>query len=148
MLGIESLRRNPVPEPPGVEEVEIFNETGTRGPSRRPGAWRPDLNGPKKSPWNKAAARRFRRSFLKSGQYGNWTAEQVEKALFVHMDTLRARYKCQIGQISPDERVQVNIRAARSSRLKTVGLQIVPFDKLPHSPLPIVDSTTHNCMRL
>lgn len=122
MLGV-SRARDPVPEPPSAVEVERFNETGKRGPSKLPGKWRPDFTGPRKSAWNKAAARRFRRSFLKSCQYGDWTAEQVEKAIFVHMESLRTRYKDQTGERSRDERLLVNIKAARSSRLKTVSLQ-------------------------
>ena len=124
MLGIRSLRHDPIPDPPSVGEVERFNETGKHGPSKQPGAWRLDLVGPKKSPWNKAAARRFRRNFHKSQEYGDWPAEQVEKALFVHMDTLRTRYRDKVGQRSLDERLQANIKAARSSRLKTVGSQL------------------------
>jgi hypothetical protein len=123
MLGIENLRRDQVPEPPSAEEIKHFNETGKHGPSKKPGAWRPDLNGPQKSPWNKAAVRRFCRNFVKSGQYGEWTPEQVEKAAFVHMGTLRSRYKEQSGQRRADERLQVNIKAARASRLKTVSVQ-------------------------
>lgn len=123
MLGIKNLKRDPVPDPPSTEDIELFIETGRRGPSKLPGKWRPDLNGPRKSAWNKAAVRRFRRSFLKSGQYGDWTAEQVEKGIWVHMETLRARYRDQTGQRSKDERLLDNIRAARSSRVKSVGFQ-------------------------
>ena len=123
MLGIKSLRHEPVPDPPSVEEVERFNETGKHGPSKLPGAWRLDLVGPKKSRWNKAAAKKFRRSFLKSQEYGDWPAEQVESALFVHMDTLRTRYRDKTGQRSLDERMQGKIKAARLSRLKTVSSQ-------------------------
>lgn len=122
MLGVRNSKHDGVPEPPSIAEIDRFSETGKHGPSNLSGEWRPDLNGPRKSSWNKAAARRFRRNFLKSRQYGDWTEEQVEKAIFVHMDTLRARYKDQMGQRSKDEHLRVNIKAARSSRLKSVSL--------------------------
>lgn len=117
-----------------MDEITNFNETGKHGPSKTPGRWRPDLMGPKKSPWNKAAARRFRRHFLKCAQYGDWPTEQVEKALFVHMDTLRARYKTQTGQRSLDEQLQATIKAARISRLKTVSVKFLSLSRIPECP--------------
>ena len=121
LLGIKNLRSDPVPDPPGTEETEHFDQTKRGGPSNKPGTWRPDLSGPRKSTWNKAAVRRFCRSFLKADQYGKWTPQEVEKAVFVHMDTLRARYKDQTGQRSKDEYLKFKIKAARASRLRTVS---------------------------
>jgi len=129
MLGISNLREEPIPEQPSLDEITNFNETGRHGPSKTPGRWRPDLLGPKKSPWNKAAARRFCRHFLKCKQYGDWPAEQVERALFVHMNTLRARYKTQTDRGNLDEKLQMSIRAARISRLKTVSAKSATFSK-------------------
>lgn len=146
MLGIQSLRAEPIPEHPGVDEITNFNETGNHGPSKTPGMWRPDLIGPKKSPWNKAAARRFRRHFLKCAQYGDWPAEHVERALFVHMDTLRSRYKTQTGQRTLDEQLQTTIKAARISRLKTVSAEFLSLALNPHYPPYIVSSTTQTCV--
>lgn len=140
MLGIN--KTEPIPEHPSADEITNFNETGKHGPSKALGRWRPDLIGPKKSPWNKAAARKFRRHFLKCAQYGDWPAEQVEKALFVHMDTLRARYKVQTGQRSLDEQLQMTIKASRTSRLKTVSVKFPPLSLNPHYGLYIVDSAT------
>lgn len=122
MLGIRSIKKDGIPENPSAEEITNFNETGRRGPSSVPGMWRLDLIGPKKSLWNKSAVRRFRRHFLKCEQYGDWPAEQIERALFVHMDTLRSRYHAQTGQKNLDERLQMAIKAARISRLKTVSV--------------------------
>ena len=146
MLGIRNLRDDDIPENPSADEITNFNETGKHGPSKTPGRWRPDLTGPKKSPWNKAAARRFRRHFLKCAEYGDWPVEQVEKALFVHMDTLRARYKTQTGQRGLHERLQVAIKAARVSRLKTVSVKIPPLSPNPQCPPYTVSSTTQACM--
>ena len=133
MLGIKNLRDELIPDPPSTEDVNRYNDTGRNGPSRLPGEWRPDLVGRKKSPWNKAAVRRFRSHFNKCQQYGEWPAEEVERALFVHMDTLRARYKDKIGQRSLDERLQVKKKAARLSRLKTVSSQQPPTSTNRHS---------------
>lgn len=124
MLGIRSLKIDNIPESPDEERVAAFNGTGKGGPSKVPGKWRPDLIGPKKSPWNKAATRRFRRHFLKCAQYGDWPAEQVEKALFVHMDTLRSRYRLQNGRGDLDEQLQIAVKASRTSRLKTVSAEV------------------------
>lgn len=142
MLGIRSLRTEDIPEHPSADEIANFNETGRHGPSKAPGRWRPDLIGPKKSLWNKAAARRFRRHFLKCAQYGDWPSEQVKKALFVHMDTLRARYKTQTGQRNLDEQLQMTIKAARISRLKTVGVEFPPVSTDPQHSSHIACSTT------
>ena len=148
MLGIKNLRDDDIPENPDEDEIANFNETGKHGPSKEPKKWRPDLLGPKQSPWNKAAARRFRRHFLKCAEYGDWPAEQVEKALFVHMDTLRARYKTQNGQRSLDERLQMAIKASRASRLKTVCVEFLSL--LPNSQRPpnTASPTTQNCVRM
>lgn len=144
MLGI--AKSDDLPENPDAEEVEEYDETGENGPSSDPGLWRLDLVGPKKSRWNKAAARRFRRHFLECEQYGRWPAEQVEKALFVHMDTLRVRYMTQTGQRSLDERLQAAIKAARVSRLKTVSVKLLPLTRVPQHSSHTVISSTHNRM--
>ena len=148
MLGIKNLRDDDIPENPGDDEIENFNKTGKHGPSKEPGKWRPDLLGPKKSPWNKAAARRFRRHFIKCAEYGDWPAEQIEKALFVHMDTLRARYKTQRGQRSLDERLQMAIKAARASRLKTVSVESLTLPPNPQYPPYTASPTTQGCVRM
>lgn len=142
MLGIGDSKHEEIPEQPSMDEIANFNETGKHGPSKEPGRWRPDLTGPMKSPWNKSAARRFRRHFLKCQQYGDWPAEQVERAFFVHMNTLRARYRTQTGQGDLDEKLQMAIRAARISRLKTVSVKFLLLLTNPQHPPHIVGSTT------
>ena len=123
MLGVkphEKKSEKIVPDPPEEDELTAYNESKRGGPCRKPGQWRLDLLGPKKSPWNLRAVRIFRRNFLKSKLYGEWPKEDIERALFVHMDTLRARYGRQKGEISFDEYNQQKIKAARKSRLQTV----------------------------
>lgn len=120
MLGIESLKRQSVPNPPTEDKLAAYNESRRGGPSKQPGRWSLDLVGPKGSPWNQRAVQIFRRNFLKSGLYGEWPAEDVERALLVHMDTLRSRYRHQNGERPLDEYRQQKIKAARRSRLQTV----------------------------
>lgn len=120
MLGIKSLKLEPVPDPPAEEKLAAYNKSKRGGPRKQPGRWRLDLAGPKRSPWNQRAVRIFRRNFLKSKLYGEWPTEDIEKALFVHMETLRARYRHQSGERSLDEYRQQKIKAARRSRLQTV----------------------------
>ena len=126
MLGIKSLKQEHVPEPPSEDELASYNESKRRGPSKQPGRWRLDLTGPKRSPWNLRAVRIFRRNFLKSKLYGDWPPEDVERALFVHMETLRSRYRQQKGERSLDEYRLQKIKAARRSRLQTVRTAFAP----------------------
>lgn len=120
MLGIKSLKHDLVPDPPPEDELVAYNEAKFGGPSKKRGEWRLDLIGPKKSPWNQRAARLFRRTFTKCALYGKWPEEDVEKALFVHMETLRARYRQQNGERSLDDHRLQKVKAARKSRLQTV----------------------------
>lgn len=119
MLG-RTNRMAPVPEPPSPGEIEHFNETGKRGPSKKIGELRIDINGPVRSAWNRKAAQRFRRTFQKTQIYSRWSKGDVEEAFLRHVETIRSHYRQQNGSISTDEADFRRIRAARRSRLKTV----------------------------
>lgn len=63
----------------------------------------------------------FRQNFNKSQQYGNRPAGEVERALSVHMDTLRTQRRSRISGRGLDGHVQVKKKAVRLSRLKSVS---------------------------
>jgi len=110
----------PVPEPPSPKELEYFNETGRRGPSKKIGELRIDVTGPVRSAWNRKAAQRFRRTFQKSRIYTRWPKEDIEEAFLRHVETIRSHYHQQNGSVSSNETDFRRSRAARRSRLKTV----------------------------
>lgn len=110
----------PVPEPPSLDDLEYFNETGKRGPSRNIGELRIDIAGPVRSAWNRTAARRFRKTFRKTQMYHCWPKKDVEEAFLRHVETIRSHYHQQNGSVSVDEVDFRRARAARRSRLKTV----------------------------
>jgi len=110
----------PVPEPPSPKELEHFNETGRRGPSKKIGELRIDVVGPVRSAWNRRAAQRFRRAFHKTRIYARWPKEDIEEAFLRHVETIRSHYRQQNGSVSSDETNSRRARAARRSRLKTV----------------------------
>ena len=119
MLG-RTNGKAPVPEPPSSSDLEYFNETGKRGPSRKVGELWIDIAGPVRSTWNKMAARRFRKTFQKIRMYPCWPKEDIEEAFLRHVETIRSHYRQQNCSVSMDEADFRRARAARRSRLKTV----------------------------
>ena len=111
MLG-RSDRSLPVPDPPQPREIEQFALGRSRGPSKRLGRLKLDLDGPVRSPWNVKAARQFRKSFNKSQLYCEWPNETIEEAFLRHTETIRAHYHQQIGRVSPST---ISDRRVRSS---------------------------------
>jgi len=112
---------SPVPDPPPPQTIEQFNLKQVHGPSKRLGRLRLDLDGPVRSPWNVAAARRFRKNFNKSQLYRQWPNETIEEAFLRHTETIRAHYHQQIGLVSSSTTLDRKIRSSRKSRLNTVG---------------------------
>lgn len=113
---------SPIPDPPEPHIVEEYNVNKTGGPSRRRGQLKLDLNGPVRSPWNARAAVCFRKDFNKSGLYRSWPNDLVEEAFLRHIETIRANYHRQIGRVPASAVSERQIRSARRSRVKTVGL--------------------------
>lgn len=120
MLGRKDAS-SPVPDPPPPQIVEQFNLKRGRGPSKRLGRLRLDLDGPVRSPWNFKAARCFRKSFNKSQLYRQWPNEMIEEAFLRHTETIRAHYHQQTGRTSSGTTLDRKIRSSRKSRMKTVG---------------------------
>ena len=131
MLG-RSCGKAPVPEPPSPDELEYFDETGRRGPSKKIGKLRIDIAGPVRSTWNRKAAQRFRRTFQKTGIYSCWPSQDIEEAFLRHIETIRSHYHQQTGSVSTEEAAFRRSRAARRSRLKTVR-KISFFVDIHHS---------------
>jgi hypothetical protein len=119
MLG-RANGKAPVPEPPSPDDIEYFNETGKRGPSKQFGKLRIDITGPVRSAWNRKAAHRFRKTFQKAQLYSCWPKEDIEEAFLRHVETIRSHYREQNGSIPTDGADSRRARAARRSRLKTV----------------------------
>ena len=107
-----------VPPPPSSDRIRVFLETGKGGPKEKPGKLRLDLNGPIRSPWNKMAARCFRRVFQKSGLYGTWPKADVEEAFLRHTETIRSHYQRQTGNFTEHDLLLRQARSARNNRLQ------------------------------
>ena len=114
-----------VPPPPTCDQIQTFLETGKNGPKGKVGELRLDLNGPIRSPWNKGAARRFRRNFQKSGLYGPWPKADIEEAFLRHIETIRSHYRRQTGNLTGDHLLR-RVRSARRVRLQKVSSTPVP----------------------
>jgi len=121
-----------VPSPPSPDRIKVFLETGKRGPKGKTGKLRLDLEGPIRSPWNKKAARCFRRHFQKSGLYDPWPAADIEEAFLRHTETIRSHYQRQAGTFTKDDLLLQRSRSARKTRLQKVGLVSV-LDKYPNT---------------
>ena len=121
MLG-RTDKSSPVPDPPSPRAIERFHLKQARGPSKRLGRLRLDLDGPVRSPWNVKAARCFRKSFNKSQLYRQWPNEIIEEAFLRHTETVRTHYHQQIGRVSSSTTLDRKIRSSRKSRIKTVGI--------------------------
>ena len=116
---------SPVPDPPSPRAIERFILKQARGPRKRLGQLRLDLEGSVRSPWNVKAARCFRKSFNKSQLYHQWPDEMIEEAFLRHTETIRTHYHQQSGHISPSTISDRKIRSSRKSRMKTVGLPLL-----------------------
>ena len=121
MLGRDN-RSSPVPSPPEPQVIEQFYLNKSRGPRKRLGRLRLDLDGPVRSPWNIMAALCFRKNFNKSQLYGRWPNGLIEEAFLRHTETIRAKYHQQIGRVSASTTSDRRIRSSRKSRLKTVSI--------------------------
>ena len=120
MLG-RKTKQSPVPPPPEPETIRVFNETGRGGPSGQPGKLRLDLEGPIRSPWNKLAARSFRKHFRQCGLYADRPKEDIEEAFLRHTETIRSHYRRDKGTITLQEVIDRNDRASRKNRVNNVG---------------------------
>lgn len=107
-----------VPPPPSNGQIKAFAETGQRGPKDEAGELRLDLEGPVRSPWNKEAARCFRRDFHRCGHYGSWPEADIEEAFLRHTETIRTHYQRQAGNLAESDLLSGRIRSARKTRLK------------------------------
>lgn len=125
-------KRKPVPPPPEAETIRRFNETGKGGPKGQPGRLRLDLLGPIRSPWNKRAARCFRRHFQACGLYANWPKHDIEAAFLQHTITIRSHYQQQEGKTTKQEVYERNDRAAKKNRMNTVRIILTRADLLIH----------------
>lgn len=123
-------KRSPVPPPPEAETIRRFNETGKGGPKGQKGMLRLDLLGPIRSPWNKRAARCFRKHFLACGLYTNWPKADIETAFLQHTITIRSHYQQQEGEVTQQDVDERNDRAARKNRMNTVRIVITCVDSL------------------
>jgi hypothetical protein len=123
-------RGSPVPPPPGAETIRRFNETGKGGPNGQKGKLRLDLLGPIRSPWNKRAARCFRKHFQACGLYANWPKSDIEAAFLKHTITIRSHYHQQEGEIKQQDVDERNDRAARRNRMNTVRVSLIRADSL------------------
>lgn len=123
---------SPVPDPPSPQTIEQFGLKQVRGPSKRLGRLRLDLDGPVRSPWNVKAARRFRKSFNKSKLYRQWPKETIEEAFLRHTETICAHYHQQNGHVSPSTTSDRKIRSSRKSRVKTASVICSAFHTHSH----------------
>lgn len=114
-------KQSPVPPPPEPEAIQVFSETGRGGPKGQPGQLRLDLEGPIRSPWNKRAARCFRKHFQQCGLYADWPKGDIEVAFLRHTETIRSHYLRDKGTITLEDVVERNDRASRNNRKKNVG---------------------------
>lgn len=129
LLGREN-NKSSVPHPPDPETIRRFDETGKGGPKARVGELRLDLEGSARSPWNRCAARRFRKDFLRSGLYPTWPKVDVETAFLRHLETIRSHYMKDRGAITLSDLTERSDRAAKRNRLNTVGkdlAHVFPF---------------------
>lgn len=126
MLGRDDIS-SPVPSPPEPQTIEKFNLNQTRGPRKRLGRLRLDLDGSVRSPWNIRAALCFRKNFNKSQLYGRWSNDLIEEAFLRHTETIRAQYHRQIGRVSASTASDRRVRSSRKSRLKTVNFTSQTF---------------------
>ena len=113
-------KRSPVPPPPEPETIRIFNETGRGGPKGQPGKFTLDFEGPIRSPWNKRAARCFRKHFRQCGLYADWPKKDIEEAFLRHTETIRSHYRRDRGTITLQEVVERNDKASRNNRVNNV----------------------------
>lgn len=113
-----------VPPPPSSDQIKTFLEMGKRGPKGEAGELRLDFEGPIRSPWNKKAARCFRRHFQKSGLYGPWPKADIEEAFLRHTETIRSHYQRQIGAFTEDDLLLRRTRSAGKTRLQKVSSPI------------------------
>lgn len=139
MLG-RADRSSPVPDPPPPHIIEQFNLKQARGPSKRLGRLRLDLEGPVRSSWNVKAARCFRKNFNKSQLYRQWPNGVIEEAFLRHTETIRTHYYQQIGRVSPGTTLDRKVRSSRKSRMKTVSATPIVCPTLNSHPNYIVDS--------
>jgi len=114
-------KMSPVPDPPSPRTLARFVERERGGPSKRLGQLRLDLDGPVRSPWNRRAARCFRKNFQKSGLYRLWPKRLVEEAFLRHTLTIRSHYCEQMGLAAASDARERRVRCARKNRLKTVS---------------------------
>lgn len=134
LLGREN-NKSPVPPPPNPATIQKFNETGKGGPIGKPGELRLDLEGSVRSPWNRRAARCFRKHFRGSGLYPKWPKSDIEVAFLRHTETIRSHYRKDKGVVTSFDLAERSDRAAKRNRLNTVGndlIRIIP-SRLPAS---------------
>ena len=115
-------KKSPVPNPPSSRRIARFVEHGGCGPGEDLGQLRLDLDGPVRSPWNRQAARCFRRNFQKSGLYRSWPKSLIEEAFLRHTITIRSHYYQQMGVMMDPAATERRVRCARKNRLNTVSL--------------------------
>ena len=89
-----------------------------------------DLLGPIRSPWNKRAARCFRKNFQLCGLYANWPKGDIEAAFLQHTITIRSNYQRQEGEITQQDINERNDQAARKNRVDTVRAPLVHAELL------------------
>lgn len=119
LLGRQN-RHSPVPPPPTQAVIRSFNEIGRGGPNGEPGELRLDLEGPIRSPWNKKAARRFRKHFQRSGLYPSWPDAGIEAAFLRHTETIRSHYRQQMGKLTQRDINERSDRVSKRRRVVTV----------------------------
>jgi hypothetical protein len=125
MLGRKD-KTAPVPSPPSDNRIRTFLESGERGPEGKAGELLLDLKGPIRSPWNKKAARAFRKDFQKSGLHGSWPKEDIEEAFLRHTETIRSHYQRQTGDLTERDLLLRRTRAARRNRLQKASAATFP----------------------
>lgn len=80
--------------------------------------FKPDLDAPPGTPWNRSHVRVFVRTFLDADTFECVNQERIKRAFISHLKALRQKYKIQ--QSSHEEQAQRQDRANRDERKRNV----------------------------
>ncbi|KAI0681770.1 hypothetical protein C8T65DRAFT_598124 [Cerioporus squamosus] len=97
---------------PGADEVQAYDPKS--GPCCTAERFRPDLNSPPGTPWNKSAARVFAQSFVDSDEFECDDVKLVREMFATHLIYLSRRYKR--SRTSPEDQLKAQKLADRNER--------------------------------
>lgn len=123
----EHLSNNllPITNVPNSDEVEMYDPQ-QHGYCCTELDFRPDLNGTPSSPWNRSAARVFRISFLRAGEFECTHPATIEKAFTTHLKHVIRDFKKAL--LEPAVLIRMRRaanRAERKRRVRSCGLMII-----------------------